>query len=115
MDDEVAPSIAGDQPVTLINIFTVPPERQDDLLQLLRSLTEVMAGLPGFVSADLHRSLDGRHVANHAQWRSAADWKAMVRDPRIQACMGPVIGIATFEPRLYGPAEVGHPTEATKR
>ena len=46
--------------VTLINVFTVAPEDQQRLLDVLAEATEsVMRGLPGFVSANLHRSLDG--------------------------------------------------------
>lgn len=88
--------------VTLINIFTVDPARQDELVRLLQAMTdEVTATLPGFVSAAIHRSLDGRRVANYAQWRSVEDWKAMVREARVQARMTPILAIATFEPHLY--------------
>ena len=88
--------------ITLINIFTVAPERQQELLNLLQAMTdEVTRHLPGFVSASFHRGLDGKHVANYARWESEAHWKAMVRDPRVQARMEPVVGIATFQPRLY--------------
>ena len=45
--------------VTLINVFTVVPEDQQRLLDLLVEATEsVMNGLPGFVSANLHKSLE---------------------------------------------------------
>ena len=54
--------------VTLINVFMVVPEDQRRLLELLAEATEsVMRGLPGFVSANLHKSLDGTKVANYAQ------------------------------------------------
>ena len=56
--------------VTLINVFTVAPEDQQRLLGLLVEATEsVMNKLPGFVSANLHKSLDGTKVTNYAQWR----------------------------------------------
>jgi len=88
--------------VTLINIFSVAPERQDELVRLLQGLIEeVMRTLPGFVAADVHRSIDGKRVANHARWRSEADWKAMVRHPQVQARMTPILAIATFQPHLY--------------
>lgn len=91
-----------DRPVTLINVFTCAPERQGELLTLLRTLTdEVTRHLPGFLSATLHRSLDGRRVANYAQWESEAAWKAMVRNDAVRARMGPIIAIATFDPGLY--------------
>ncbi len=54
--------------VTLINVFTVAPEDQQRLLDLLAEATgSVMNKLPGFVSANLHKSLDGKRVVNYAQ------------------------------------------------
>ena len=76
-------TISPDQDVmTLVNVFTVEPERQQELVDLLVQATdEVMRQLPGFVSANIHRSDDGRHVVNYAQWATAADFEAMQRDP----------------------------------
>ncbi len=57
--------------VTLINVFTVATENQQRLLDVLVEATEpVMRGLPSFVAANLHKSLDGTKVANYTQWRS---------------------------------------------
>lgn len=66
--------------VTLINVFTVAPEDQDRLLKVLAEATEqVMNGMPGFVSANLHKSLDGTKVVNYAQWRSKEDFEATLQ------------------------------------
>jgi heme-degrading monooxygenase HmoA len=89
------------EPVVLINVFKVQPDKQDGLIELLTILTEAQIGLPGFMSATLHRGLNGKTVANHAVWRSVADWKAMTRDPAVAAAMSPIMAIATFEPHLY--------------
>jgi len=68
--------------VTLINVFTVTPERQQQLVDLLLHATEIaMRHLPGFVSANIHKSLDGTRVVNYAQWRSRDDFEAMLRNP----------------------------------
>ena len=68
----------GQQVLTLINVFTVAPEKQDELVKLLVDATQqTMKHLPGFVSANIHRSLDGRRVVNYAQWKSLADFEAM--------------------------------------
>lgn len=54
--------------VTLINVFTVEPARQPELVQLLVTATEeVMQYQPGFVSANIHASTDGERVVNYAQ------------------------------------------------
>lgn len=57
--------------VTLINVFTVKPEDQKKLVDLLIEATQkTMKGVPGFVSANIHRSADGVRVVNYAQWKS---------------------------------------------
>jgi len=39
-----------------------------------------MHHLPGFVSANIHSSLDGTRVVNYAQWRRVEDFEAMLHD-----------------------------------
>jgi len=49
--------------VTLINVFTVEPANQERLLDLLARATETsVRHAPGFISASLHRGLDGTKV-----------------------------------------------------
>jgi heme-degrading monooxygenase HmoA len=88
--------------ITLINVYSCVPERQAELVALLQAMTEeVTRHLPGFASASVHRGLDGRHVANYAQWESEAAWRAMVRHPKVQGRMAQIVAIATFQPHLY--------------
>lgn len=92
--------------VVLINVFKCAPERQDALVELVTTLVRRQRELDGFVSAALHRGLNGKVVANHAVWRSREDWKAMTRHPTVVAAMEPIMAVATFEPNLYEPGEV---------
>jgi quinol monooxygenase YgiN len=88
--------------VTLINVFTVEPENQQRLVELLVEATErTMKSLSGFVSATIHKSADGVRVANYAQWRSAADFEAMLKNPEATAHMKPIMEIAQFDAHLY--------------
>ena len=89
--------------VVLINTFTVDPAKAEALLRVLSDATERgMKHRPGFVSASLHVSRDGRHVANYAQWRSQANIDAMMRDPAARAHMGEAAAIAeSFDPIYY--------------
>ena len=97
----------GDPLVTLINVFTVAPERQQALVELLdRATVDVMRHLSGFVSANIHRGLDGTKVANYAQWTSRAAFEAMLREPTARAHMGAAARMATFDPVLYEVASV---------
>jgi heme-degrading monooxygenase HmoA len=91
--------------IILINVFSVQPDKQDELLRLLAEMTdEVTRHLPGFRSAEFHKSLDGRHVANYARWDSQDSWRAMVRHPEVLHRMEAILRIATFQPALYVPA-----------
>jgi hypothetical protein len=60
-----------DVPVTLINVFTVAPENQQRLIDLLTEITgRSVRHAPGFLSARLHRSLDGTKVTMVALTRT---------------------------------------------
>jgi quinol monooxygenase YgiN len=93
-------TIAKGQPgFTLINVFTVKPEDQQQLVQMLVDATEqTMKQLPGFVSASIHKSLDGKKVVNYAQWRSQQDFDAMRQNPGAAPHMAAAGKLATFDP-----------------
>ncbi|QUQ64862.1 antibiotic biosynthesis monooxygenase family protein [Kutzneria sp. CA-103260] len=100
----MATTIDPTQPVTtLINVFTVRPERQAELVALLSKATdEVVAGMPGFVSANIHASTDGVRVVNYAQWTSAEAMGAMLADPVAQPHLAAAAEVAeSFEPHTY--------------
>ena len=89
-------------PLTLINVFTVEPANQPRLVNLLAEATErSVRHAPGFISARLHRSLDGTKVTMVAQWRSLADYEAMRADPAALPYFQEALAIAKFEPGLY--------------
>src|SRR6266851_2665623 len=68
--------------VTLINVFTVEPANQRQLLELLDRATETsVRHARGFISSSLHRSLDGTKVTMYAQWRSVEDYQCMRENP----------------------------------
>ena len=92
-----------DDVVTLINVFTVAQEDQRRLVDVLVDATrKVMSKQPGFVSANIHRSLDGRRVTNYAQWRSREAFEAMLHNQEAAEHMGEAARIAErFEPHLY--------------
>lgn len=90
---------AGAPVMTLVNVFTVAPDQQAQLAELLtRATQETMRHLPGFVSASIHRSADGTKVINYAQWRSEADFRAMRDDPRAREHMEAAARLASFDP-----------------
>lgn len=53
--------------ITQINVFTVPKGGQQALIDQLAEAAKFASTTPGWISASLHRSLDGTRVANYAQ------------------------------------------------
>jgi len=95
--------------ITLINVFTVEPARQQELLDLLARATQIVRLEPGFVSSSLHRSLDGSKVTMYAQWRSIEDYQAMRENPAALPYLKQAIAFARFEPGMYEVLETYHP------
>jgi quinol monooxygenase YgiN len=62
--------------ITQINVFTVPEDGQQALIDLLSEAAKAASQVEGWMSASLHRSLDGTRVVNYAQ---ARDQDAMRR------------------------------------
>jgi quinol monooxygenase YgiN len=88
--------------ITLINVFTVEPANQQRLIELLTLATEKsVRWAPGFVSASLHRSIDGAKVTMYAQWRSMDHYHAMRQDPAPLPFFQEALTIAKFEPGTY--------------
>ena len=93
--------------VTLINVFTVEPSNQWRLVELLARATETSVRLqPGFLSASLHRSLDGKKVTMYAQWRSIEDYQAMRANPAPLPYLQQALAIARFDPGMYEVVEI---------
>ncbi len=88
--------------VTIINVFTVEPAQQQQVLDLLTQATEssVRHG-SGFISATLHRSVDGTKVAMYAQWRSAEEYREMRNDPDALPYLLQAVALAKFDPGIY--------------
>lgn len=100
-----APPI-DDDPVVMINIYRCEAARQTVLVEHLVQLLHVQKDIDGFISAVLHRGLNGKTTAIRSVWRSQEAWAAMARHPSIMARMEPIMGLATFEPHLYEAGEV---------
>lgn len=76
----------GTSIVTLVNVFTVDPKDQQRLVERWQQATEeVIRHLPGFISANVHRSLDSTKVVNYAQWESQEAFDATRHNPETSA------------------------------
>jgi len=109
MPARTTPIVANPDYVTLINVFTVEPKDQDRLVAMLVEATDtVMSKIPGFISANIHKSADGVRVANYAQWRSAEDFHNMLINPAAKKHMEPIHEFATYDAHIYGVVDVRH-------
>jgi heme-degrading monooxygenase HmoA len=102
--------IRADAPVvTLINVFTVDPVDQQRLVEAWQRATDdLMRHLPGFVSANVHRSLDGTKVVNYAQWESQEAFTAMLQNPDAGPHLTELSEIGTPAPVLCEVVSVHH-------
>ena len=96
-------TISTDQDIaTLINVFTLNPDNQQQLIDLLNeATTQVIRHRAGFVSANIHASLDGTRVVNYAQWRSRDDLENMLADPTASEHIKAIAALAAADPHLY--------------
>jgi heme-degrading monooxygenase HmoA len=70
--------------VTQITTVKVPPDRQEDVINLMTERARFMATQPGFVSINLHRSEDGSHVVNYIQWKDRKQLEAAHHSPEFR-------------------------------
>lgn len=88
--------------VTVINVFTVEPQNQQRLVEMLiEGARKTIRHAPGFVSVNIHRSLDGVRAVNYAQWRAKADVEAIMKNPQAQEYMKQVGEIAKADSHVY--------------
>ena len=86
----------------MINVFTIEPENQQKLIDLLIEATEkVMNKQEGFISANIHKSLDGTRVVNYAQWKSQEVFEKMLKNPKAILHMNEILTIAKVDGSLY--------------
>jgi heme-degrading monooxygenase HmoA len=87
--------------VTVINKFSMEPENQKKLVNLLDDLRQVVEKLPGFISANVHRSLDGTKVISYAQWNSKEDYQAVYTNSQAIPLLGEIKKISKFTWNVY--------------
>ena len=69
---------------TQITTVKLPPDKQDEALNLMIERARFMSTQPGFVSVNLHRSKDGSHVVNYVQWTNAEKLAAAHHSPEFR-------------------------------
>jgi heme-degrading monooxygenase HmoA len=84
---------------TFINVFRCQPANQDEVVQINIDIVDVVAStFPGFISASVHRSIDGTRVINYLQWETPEHLAALQRSAAFQAVARRFAGLIEFEP-----------------
>lgn len=107
------------EPVTLINAFSVPAEESERFLHRWKDNARIMAHQPGLVRARMYRSLvddaEPRFV-NVAEWESREALDAATANPEWRTSMRRMLDDADLHvaarPVVYEVAVTLHPGEA---
>lgn len=84
--------------VTLVNVFTAKPGKQNQLAEVLaKSTRSFFSKRPGSLSSMVVVATDGTRVVNISQWRSADDIAAFRQDPGFADCMQAVLEVGSGE------------------
>lgn len=79
--------------LTMINVWTPAEGEQAEFVTMLETaLTNELVQQPGFVSGNIHQSLDSDHVVMYAQWADQAALEAFVA--KLQSGKAPDMGAA---------------------
>ncbi len=92
---------ANSEVVTQINVFTVSPDNQDALARLLIEAAQSVAEIPGWLSASIHKSMDGTKVVNYAQASEYGAWEAVFHQLQSAGYIARITELAQPNPCLY--------------
>jgi heme-degrading monooxygenase HmoA len=92
---------AGNGVVTHINVFTVAPHKQQQLVDSLIETVQAAQTVPGWLSASIHRSFDGRQVVNYVQFESHEAAQAVLRHIAATGHLRKNVALGTVAPGQY--------------
>ncbi|MFA7415614.1 MAG: antibiotic biosynthesis monooxygenase [Rhizobium sp.] len=87
--------------ITQINVFTVAEGGQQPLIDLLEESAEFASSIPGWMSASIHRSLDGTRVVNYAQSDSLEASQRIIERLRLEGFLERNRRLGQASPGLY--------------
>jgi antibiotic biosynthesis monooxygenase (ABM) superfamily enzyme len=87
--------------VTQINVFTVPEGGQQALIDFLIQAATFASTTPGWISASVHRSIDGTRVVNYAQSENLEAAQRVVERLRSEGWLDRNKALGQANPGLY--------------
>ena len=110
--DETAALIrARDDGVTFVQIWEVGgPEAQQRWLAVMHESIHILQRQPGFVTMNLHTSIEGDRIAVYAQWASRETLEAAINDPAAKTAHDRMARIGSSDGSLYTVESVYSPS-----
>jgi quinol monooxygenase YgiN len=94
---------------TLINVFSVDPQRCEELRGLLQASTErVICKLQGWISTNILESIDASRIIIYSQWKSVGDIDALRSNPELAAYFPKISALAAMEAVVCDVSYVRH-------
>ncbi len=91
-----------DGSVVLINVFTVDPADEAELIESWAHDAEFMKAQPGYISTQMHKAIGGSATyLNYAVWESVESFRAAFTNPEFQQRIGRYPASATVSPHLF--------------
>jgi hypothetical protein len=86
----------------LIDVWTVDPSREPELLQRIREITRsLIVDTPGFVSAQVYESIDHGAVMIRVTMRTVKDRQALTDSSAVHSALRELRAVAQSHARLF--------------
>jgi hypothetical protein len=94
-------SVSPESPV-LVDFWTVDPARREELIRGISSgMQSIVVGRPGFVSAEIYRSVDGGAVLLSVSMRTVKERQQLTDSPEAHRALRELRAIANSHVRLF--------------
>jgi len=88
--------------ITLINVFTVDPSKQQQLVDaLIETTLRVWHLQDGYISASIHKSKDRKKVVNYVQYKGKEAFDRRLDNPEAIIRMNKVLSMSKADGHLY--------------
>ena len=89
-------------PIVLINLFTIAPEEEEELVKAWAHDAEFMKEQPGYISTQLHKGLAGSATyINYAIWQDVESFRNAFTQPEFQKRIAAYPSSAVASPHLF--------------
>lgn len=99
----------NEEPIVLINLFTVDKADVEKLLAAWAHDADFMKAQPGYISTQLHQGIAGSNTfVNYAVWQSVESFRDAFANPEFQRRLVDYPSSAVASPHLFKKIAVGN-------